>query len=165
MNPLMWLNPGRWLLYTALFGALVLGAWALERHIEGLGYAKAVREYEAQAKAVDAKRAAISPAIAAKQEAAQLQIRTVTKTILKEIPVYANTNDCPGGLSAKFRSLHDAAALADVGISNATGIADAASVPTADVAETVVTNYGACHETASRLSGLQDWVRAQAALK
>ena len=152
-------------MYAAFAAALTLGAWRVHHVIDQGGYDRAVAEYTAQAKAVDEKRAAVSPAIEAKQQAAQEKIRTVTKTILKEVPVYANTNDCPGGLSAKFRGLHDAAALADVGISNATGIADAATVPTADVAETVVTNYGTCLETASRLSGLQDWVRAQAALK
>ena len=52
MNPLAWLNPGRWILYAALAGALTLGAWRVHHVIDQGGYDRAEAEY--QAKAIDA---------------------------------------------------------------------------------------------------------------
>jgi len=37
MNPLTWLNPGRWLLYLALAAALVAGFFAWQSHERGIG--------------------------------------------------------------------------------------------------------------------------------
>ncbi|MES2909846.1 MAG: hypothetical protein V4718_00570 [Pseudomonadota bacterium] len=161
MNPLAWLNPGRWLLYLALAAALVVGYFAWADHIGDVREAKVRADYAKQAKAANDKRAAVAPAIAAKEAAGQVRIVKVTETILKEIPVYVKADDCP--MPAGFRVLHDAAA--DGRLPDPAAIPDAASVPAQDVASTVTQNYGICHQTAQRLTSLQEWVNAQAALK
>lgn len=152
-----WLSPGRWLAVAALLAVLALGLWLLEAH----GYDRAVSEFAKQAEKVDDKREAIAAPIVVKQEAAQVQIRTVTKTIIEEVPFYVKADDCP--LPAGFRVLHDAAANGE--IPDAAAIADDRAVPVDTAAETVITNYGTAHETAERLRGLQEWVRAQEAAK
>jgi hypothetical protein len=69
------------------------------------------------------------------------QGRTVTQTILKEVPVYVPNDSCalPGG----FRRLHDAAARRE-NPSSATGDVQAV-VPAQDVANTIAENYDAHH--------------------
>ena len=90
-----------------------------------------------------------------------VRVQGVTRTILKEVPVYVPSDACdmPGG----FRVLHDAAAQGLV--PNPADISDAASVPAATVASSVAENYGTCHETATRLTALQEWVRGQETVK
>jgi hypothetical protein len=74
--------------------------------------AKVHAQYATQAAKVDAKREAVAAPIVAKHEAAQVRIRTVTKTIIKEVPVYVQADACP--MPAGFRVLHDAAANGEV---------------------------------------------------
>ena len=58
MNPLSWLNPGRWLMYAAFAAALTLGAWRVHHVIDQGGYDRAEAEYTAAAlKASEAARA------------------------------------------------------------------------------------------------------------
>lgn len=72
MNPLMWLNPGRWLLYGALVAALLLGIYSLDKSRQAIGYSKAHAEYTATAlKASEAARA--------KEQALITQTATITK--------------------------------------------------------------------------------------
>jgi hypothetical protein len=49
MNPLAWLNPGRWLLYLGLAGALVLGYYAWRDHQRELGREEVRAEHAVQA--------------------------------------------------------------------------------------------------------------------
>lgn len=164
MNPtaiLAWFNPTRWLLLGGLVLALVAAGWRIHHNIWQGGYDAAEAKYAKQAISANTQRAAVAPPIAAKHEAAVVQIRTVTKTILKEVPVYVKATDCP--MPGGFRVLHDAAA--DGRIPEPAGIADAAAVPADVAAGTVAENYGLCHETAERLTALQSWVRAQQALR
>lgn len=137
----------------ALYGAFV--------YAKHLGKEELRADLAAQVKVVDAKRDAIAAPIAAKQEAAQVQIRTVTKTIIEKVPVYVKADSCdlPGG----FRLLVDAAA--DGVIPDPASLTDAAPVPADVAAESVVSNYGIARENAERLRGLQEWVSAQRALK
>lgn len=157
-----WLSPTRWLLIGAVIAALFGGWQWREQVVDRRGYDRAVSEYKATAKKVDDKRKAIAAPIAAKQEAAQVRIRTITKTIVEKVPVYVPLDSCP--LPAGFRLLHDSAA-ANEPIPDATAIVDGAAIPAAVVAETVVSNYGTCNANAARLAGLQEWVSAQGALK
>ncbi len=158
---LAWFNPTRWILLACLLVALVVGALALEKHIEGIGYDRAQTEYAKQAKAVDTTRAAVAPPIAAKHDEAVVKIQTVVKTIYKDRPIYVKATDCP--LTPGFRVYHDAAANGVV--PEPSGIPNAQAVPATDVADTVNANYGTCHETEQRLIDLQAWVRAQQALQ
>ena len=54
MNPLKWLDPGRWLLLGGLLVALWLGYHAWADHQQDIGYQRARGEYAAQAQQVDA---------------------------------------------------------------------------------------------------------------
>lgn len=161
MSPLDFLKPYRLWIYAALAFALIGGYFGWAAHQQNIGSQKVVVASENKAAKVDAKRAAVATPIAAKQEAAQIKIRTVFKTIIKEVPVYVKADDCP--MPGGFRVLHDAAANGTV--PEPAGIADAAPAPAADVAATVADNYGTYFETADRLLGLQAWVDAQQALK
>ena len=160
MNPLSTLERLGLAALGLLLSALALyGAFVYAKH---LGKAELRAELAVQVKKVDAKREAVAAPIAARQKAAQVQIRTVTKTIIEKVPVYVKTDDCP--VSGGFRLLHDSAA-ANEPIPDATAIVDGAAVPAAVVAETVVSNYGTCNANAARLVGLQEWVSAQGVLK
>jgi len=161
MNPLAWFNPGRWVLYLVLAAALVAGYFAWADHIGDVREVKVRAQLARQAAEADAARSAVSQPIAAKEAAAQQKIQTVFKTIIKEVPTYVSINDCP--MSPGFRVFHDAAANGV--LPDPSRIADAASVPAQDVANTSAENYRTYYETAARLTGLQDWVRAQQGLK
>lgn len=161
MNPIAWLNPGRWMLYAALAAALVLGYFAWADYVGDVREAEVRAQYAKQAKEADDKRTAVAAPIAARQEAAQEKIRTVFKTIIKEVPTYVSTHDCP--MSPGFRVFHDAAAHGE--LPDASRIVDAAAVPAPDVASTVAANYQTCQADSARLTGLQDWVRTQIELK
>lgn len=156
-----WLNPGRWLMLLAAVVALTLGYFAWADHIGDVREKKIRAQYAEQAKKADEARAAISVPIAEKQIVVQEKIRTVFKTIIKEVPTYVSVNDCP--MSPGFRVFHDAAANGE--LPDASRIPDAAAVPAPDVANTVAANYQACLSNSARLTGLQDWVRAQQSAK
>jgi len=160
MNPLSLLSPGRWLLYGALAGALVLGYFAWADHIGDVREATVVARYASQAKATDDKREAVTAVIAPKAEAAQVKIRTVFKTIIKEVPVYVKATDCP--MPGGFRVLHDAAA--NVEVPNPAAVPDAAAVEAQTVAAVVAENYGICAQNAQQLTDLQGWIRAHQAI-
>ena len=161
MNPLLLTTLIRWLMWLAVGVAVVTGYYFWADHIGYKREAEVRAEYQAQADDADAKRAAIAAPIVQKEAAAQAVIRTVTKTIIKEVPTYVQATACP--LPGGFRVLHDAAANGEV--PDPARVADAAAVPARDAAVTVAENYGTCRENATRLSGLQEWVRAQATLK
>lgn len=154
------LNPYRWLLLLGLGLALVVGYNAWANHQREMGREEVRAEYAKQAKAIDSKRDSVAAPIAAQQAKVIERIRTVTKTITKEIPVYVPSDSCP--LPSGFRVLHDAAANGEV--PDPARIPNAATVPAQDAAATIAENYGTCHETEQRLIGLQAWIRAQQSL-
>lgn len=88
-------------------------------------------------------------------------VREKGATIIKEVPRYVSSTDCP--LTPGWRVLHDAAAAGE--LPSPAAVADAAAVPAATAAETVAGNYGTCHETEQRLISLQEWVREQSKIK
>lgn len=149
-------------LLAVLLGALWVGYSPWQSRQQGIGYDRAVAAYALQAQTVDTQRATLAEPAAAQEAAVQVQIRTVTKTLIEKVPVYVKVNDCP--LPGGFRLLHDAAA-ANVEVPGPASVADAAAVPAQDAAELVLENYGICHANAARLVGLQGWVRAQQELK
>lgn len=157
MNPLAWLNPGRWLLYIALAGALWAGYAAWADHQRELGREEVRAQYSREAEAADAKREVITQTVEKDVVRVVEKIAVVTETIIKEVPIYvqADAPDLPAG----WRLLHDAAARGQV--PDPAALAYATPVAAQDAANTVAGNYGACHRTAARLAALQDWVRQQ----
>lgn len=97
----------------------------------------------------------------------QVQIRTVTQEIVREVPVYVTVEAdraCP--VPVGLVRLHDAAAAGVV-----PAVPDAAAAPhdapsgvaLSSVSATVAENYGRCLADQERLSALQQWVRDMAA--
>jgi hypothetical protein len=92
MNPLAWLNPGRWMLYAAFAAALALGAWRVHHVIDQGGYDRAVAEYTAAAlkaqQAADARHAAQEAqarAASANYQAAAAAAAAKIKTVQKDL--------------------------------------------------------------------------------
>jgi hypothetical protein len=160
INPLAWLNPGRWLLYLALVAALSAGYMAWREHQRELGREEVRAEFARQAQAVDQKRLVITQYVDREVIKTVRQIEVVIETIVKEVPVYvqADLPALPGG----FRVLHDAAARGEV--PQPAAIPDAAAVAPAAVAATLAANYGTCHVDQERLRALQLWISQQLAL-
>ena len=153
--------PIRIIALLALLVGLALGYQAWAKHQQALGYQTARADYAKQAKAADDAREAIAAPIVEKQEAAQVQIRTVTKTLIEKVKVYVPSNSCP--LPAGYGRLHDAAATNVKIPDTATGLDDS-TIPAQDAIAITIENYGIANSNAARLTGLQEWVRSQEAL-
>jgi hypothetical protein len=83
-----------------------------------------------------------------------------SRTIIKEIPIYVQDTV---NLSGGWRMLHNNAVYNAV--SDTTRDSDEATVTATDALETVIRNYGICHENSTTLSSLQEWVREQSLIK
>jgi hypothetical protein len=83
-----------------------------------------------------------------------------SRTIIKEIPIYVQDTV---NLSGGWRMLHDNAVYNAV--SDTTRDSDEATVTATDALETVIRNYGICHENSTTLSSLQEWVREQSLIR
>lgn len=157
MNPLAWLNPGRWMLYAALAGALWLGYTTWREHQRELGREEMRAEFARQAQAAHAKREVITQVVEREVVKTVKQIEVVTETIVKEVPVYVQADAPP--LPSGFRVLHDAAARGEV--PDPAAVADAAPIPAEDLAETIIANYGTCRANAARLNEWNAWAAEQ----
>jgi hypothetical protein len=83
-----------------------------------------------------------------------------SRTIIKEIPIYVQDTV---NLSGGWRMLHNNAVYNAV--SDTTRDSDEATVTATDALETVIRNYGICHENSTTLSALQEWVREQSLIR
>lgn len=117
-----------------------------------------------EAARIDNKRDTVTAELAKTAQAQAAKRRTITQTHIVEVNKYvpAVAESCP--LSPGFRVYHDAAA-AGVSLPGPAAVADAAAVTPNEVARTVAANYGQCLDTADQLKALQEWVKAQGAVK
>lgn len=146
----------RLLFALVLAGGGFLAGWRVHDWKDGAAEARAALNTVR----VGQRNAAVAQAVAVKQQAAQDRVRTVTHTIVREVPRYVTIQADAGCVVPDgFRLLHDAAAAGVPPAAEPAGrSADAPSgLALSAVAETVTTNYGICHETAERLKGWQDW--------
>jgi len=150
--------------------ALILGAglggfaagWRVHDWRDGAaatGAAKAVV-------AVVSRRAALSQSVAVAAQAVQDHVRTVTRTLIQEVPTYvAPSTDARFALPVGFVRMHDAAAAgldlppAPQGPREPDDAASGLAVSAA--ARVIVGNYGACHADQARLAALQAWARGE----
>ena len=146
----------RLILALALAGGGFLAGWRVHDWRDGAAQTKAV----IQTVHTVQKQAVMAQLVAVRQQAARDRVRTVTRTITRDVPAYVTLpadDRCtvPDGL----RLLHDAAAAGVPPAAEPAGkSADAPSgLALSAVAETVTANYGICHETAERLKGWQSW--------
>lgn len=84
-----------------------------------------------------------------------------SRDLIREVKVYVKDDTC--NLSGSFRLLHDSAVYNE--LPDPARIIDEEAVSVEAVAETVAANYGICHENATTLSSLQDWVREQSLIR
>lgn len=159
MNPLAWLNPGRWLLYLALAGALTAGYYSWRGHQREIGREEVRKELAEQAQRTGRKREIVTQVVERRVVERVKDIQVITETITKEIPVYVYPTD--PALPGRFRVLHDAAARGE--IPDPAAIADAAPIPAEDLAATIVANYGTCRAHAARLTEWNTWAAEQQA--
>jgi hypothetical protein len=92
------------------------------------------------------------------------RIRTVTRIIQKEIPVYvpeAADRQCTLGVG--FVELHDAAAEGRTPVPTAEPPETASDVALSEATGVIAGNYGACHECCAVARSWQDWYWASRA--
>ena len=83
-----------------------------------------------------------------------------SRTIIKEIPIYVQDTV---NLSGGWRMLHNNAVYNAV--SDTTRDSDEGTVTAQAALETVIRNYGICHENSQTLESLQSWVREQSTIR
>jgi hypothetical protein len=150
-------------------GLVVIGAFGFG-YLQGYGSGRDKLDDDLGQQLVEAVRivtvrGAVTEKVVTKHIKVKGDTETVTRTVEKEIPVYASHNT---GLSldGAWRVLHDAGAF-NTGPDPATvPYGQGGAAPTAATAlGTVTANYAACHRTADRLDALQEWVREQGAVR
>jgi hypothetical protein len=88
-----------------------------------------------------------------------------SREIIKEVKIYVQDTV---NLSGGFRMLHDNAvynAVSDTTRDSDERTVTAQTVTATDALETVIRNYGICHENSTTLTSLQEWVREQSLIR
>lgn len=108
----------------------------------------------------------ISTDVSTRLERRKAEIRTVTQTLIKEVPVYVTIeSDRACVVPDGFVRLHDAAALgAAVPAAPGGSVAAPSGVPLSAVAETVAANYGVALEWREEALAWRTWYARQADL-
>jgi hypothetical protein len=158
-----------WIALTA--AALLLGfaggwmvrGWREAAH--GLKAAKAEVRASTQVVASTQHAAAITQDVGQAVEVRQDAVRTITREILKEVPVYVTVQaDRQCSVPVGFVRLHDAAAQgAAPALPDRAGQSadDPSGLALSAVAATVTDNYGVANELREQVLGWQAWYRAQ----
>jgi len=145
---------------ASLFGSGFYTAW----HYKSLEERAAVADAAvAVVKTTDAQ-SAVTESVGASTAVAETKVVTVTKTILKKVPVYVTKEaDAHCIIPVGFVRLHDAAANGVPSLPDTSGKPDdaASGVELSDIASTVADNYGTYNEVKAQLEGLQSWVKQQ----
>lgn len=167
-----------WKGYALAAGAaLALGfaaGWTVRDWKAGADAAEAAKaETREVVRVVERERAQadVTSEVGARAAETQVQIRTVTQTIIKEVPIYVPAEvDDRYSLPAGLVRVHDAAAAGDPlpeppgGTDDAAWHAEASDIAPSWLAATIAENYGTCLADMARLADLQDWVRRQQAV-
>jgi hypothetical protein len=161
-----------------VLGGIILGSISiiagdfLYGHHEGVISERAKWEktvVEATQKAAAAQKAqdAISLSESVKQAQAQQLVQHTFDTIEKKVPIYVTKIDRNCHLSVGVVRVWNAAVAGADSLPDAAGQsdADASAVTAADALNNAVTNFATYHQTAERLSGLQDWIKQQENVK
>ena len=152
-------------IYIAAALGLVLSVWLVHHH----GYKQGVSDtLQAEAEAathINTEQPKILERLRTIYLPAETKIKTVTKTIIKEVPVYVSKqDDARCVINNGFVRLHDSATKGELPGSPSGDDGDPSGVELSTVAKTVTSNYGACHLALSRLSEWQEWYRQNRAL-
>lgn len=151
------------LAFAIALGAAGAGGWKLrdadyQRHLKA--DAEAALKASERARDTEATNEQTSQEVGREVEEKQAEIRYVTRTILKEVPIYVSPeSDARCTVPYGFVRLHDAAATGNPPApATAEQPNDAASgVDLSAVASTVVDNYGYTRELEQQVIGWQTW--------
>jgi hypothetical protein len=167
-----------WRGYAILAAAMLAigfgSGWTVRDWKAGAEAAKAAKAETKQAVRViyrERAQADVTSAVETKAVEAQVQIRTVTRTIVERIPIYVTPDaDDRCVVPVGFVRVHDAAATGNPlpepsGEPDGGAAASEASTVTLSwLAEVTADNYGTYQTVARQLSDLQDWIRQQQAV-
>lgn len=164
-------SPGGRLVLACLMVVVAIVAAYLHGQRDGVRREKAA-EAKRQAAAikvvqrVGAEGARISADVGHQLDARKVEIRTVTKTLTKEVPVYVTVkSDLACVVPDGFVRLHDAATHGVALPAAPGGLVEAPSgVPLSAVAETIVGNYGLGLEWRAEALAWRGWYARQADL-
>lgn len=159
------------LVLAALFIALLVGLACRLSYGAGVDHEKAAEAKRRAAAVKVVRRVAtesrkISADVSHQLDTRKAEIRTVTQTLIKEVPVYVTAeSDRACVVPVGFVSLHDAAAHGAAVPAAPGGPVEAASgVPLSAVAETVAANYGVAFEWRAEALAWRGWYARQADL-
>lgn len=154
--------PGSWIAASA---ALALGLWWFGHHEFNRGEEKCRADAVNAAADINAGQPKIIERLRTVYVPAETKIKLVTKTIVKEVPVYVTkSDDAACTINNGFVRVHDAAAHGELP-GNPSGIdGEPSGVKLSAVAQTVADNYGTCRLALSRDAEWQDWYLQNKAL-
>lgn len=163
-------DPGRYVLIAlaVIIALLVLGKCQFDRGVKHEQAAQAERLKKAE-KAVakrEVKAEKITSEVRADVAEKQIEYRTVTKTLVKEVPKYVTVQaDAKCVVPAGFVSLHDSAASGSPSLPVGAGrsLDTPSGVELSAVAETLVTNYGTAYQWRAEAEGWRRWYAEQKA--
>lgn len=151
MNPLAWLNPGRWLLYGAFVAALLLGIYTLDKSRQAIGYDRAQAEHTAAALVA-------SEAARAKEQVLQTKVTKVANDYQTE----KRRRVADAAVNAdRLRELENALALAaDTDTAPPSGADDPRDAIIRQCASSLVILDGDFKSLAGKTRALQDYTNA-----
>lgn len=157
MIPALLLNPIAQIASGAAAFVLVVGSVYLKGKQDGRE--ELLNKQLAQAYVVVGKRAQATEQVRVEYRDRIQVVKERGGEIVREVEKLVPVGVCT--LDARFRVLHDAAAVGR--LPRATAGVDGAgeAVDQAAAARTVAENYGICHENAEQLTALQGWIKAQ----
>jgi hypothetical protein len=128
---------------------------------EAVAVADALKASE-KARKQERKAQVITERVSTAHEAKAVQIRTVYRDIIREVPVYVTAQaDAACVVPAGFVRVHDAAAAGRVPGPPGQSDDAASGVAISAASGVIVQNYGTYAEVSQRLTDLQAWVKAQ----
>lgn len=144
---------------------LVLGFWWWGHHQYASGVSHQL-ELDAEAAAnINSGQVKIVEKLRTVYVPQEAKIKTVTQTIVKEVPVYVTKqDDARCVINNGFVRLHDGAAKGELPGGPTGDDGNPSGVELSTVAQTVTGNYGTCHLALSRLKEWQEWYSRNRAL-
>ena len=138
--------------------ALVIGAYFGGQ----LSYRSAIADLKARVAVAEQQSKDANLALEKKTQEHITELRktkNANKTIIREVAGRQIDSQCTLPNSAV--SLHDSASRGQVARGTSATDGTTSTVKASEFLETVVDNYGTCHETAEKLRGWQEWYRTQ----
>lgn len=161
---------GYWFAFKLLFllGAAGTAFWAGVRWkgAEVVRLRAEMDAYKANAERIiaeeKARQAKVTEVVVTKYLTRAAKVKEVTKEVVREVKVAVPAQydaSCP--LPLGWVRIHDSACTNTAPGPTSAVDGTPSTVSPSDALETVVTNYGICHENAEKLLALQEWVRLQ----